>query len=214
MVYNFSCCSQAISWWNSIRISPVSGWMEIPDVTVVSKAVQLKSLFDGLAWHLVCVRGPPSSSYHTCIQGNMGWWHAVLLWTFPKLVQNKINFTVPLSPSCWCYLSEIRRGYMKEPFNLLKSCLAHILANRVGRIQPIMPPVVPHCRGTMYPHIPHNPQPNPLFWRGDLLPLPTTLQLSFTGFSSSICLGWIAISSNSNGVQNRLKISKGSTVCW
>jgi len=46
---------------------------------------------------------------------------------------------------------------MEVPFNLFKSCLAHILAGGVGRIQLIMPPVVLYCRGTMHPHVQHNP---------------------------------------------------------
>ena len=46
---------------------------------------------------------------------------------------------------------------MEVPVNLLKSCLAHILADWVGRIQPIMSLVVLYCMGTIHPHVQYNP---------------------------------------------------------
>jgi len=46
---------------------------------------------------------------------------------------------------------------MEVPFNLFELCLAHILTDRVGRIPPILPPVVLYCRGTIHPHVQHNP---------------------------------------------------------
>jgi hypothetical protein len=68
MVYNFTWFSQAISGRTGIMTSMVWGWMEIPDVTMISKAVNLYFLSNGLVWHHACDILPHSISHHISIQ--------------------------------------------------------------------------------------------------------------------------------------------------
>jgi len=157
MVYNYYCCSQAISWRDRIRTNLVCDWMEIPDVITISKPVKLESFFDGLAWHHVCVMGLPRSFCYSFIQWNMCWRHVTLLYTYSKLLQNNTNMTVLYLPFCRCYLWEIWGEFMEVPFDLFKLCLAHIFSDSMGRILRIIPPVVFYCRWTRYFHVQHIP---------------------------------------------------------
>jgi len=103
---------------------------------------------------------------------------------------------------------------MEVPFNLLKSCLVHILTNRVGKIQSIMPSAVLLNAGElytpMYNTIPNQTPSSDAETSFHCLPLSSCHSLASV---AAYALVLATISSNSDCVKNRHKISKGSAVC-
>ena len=60
--------------------------MEVPDVSMVCKAMELESLLDGLARHLVGVLGSSGCPHHAFVDGDMSGRHSIVLGTAAQLV--------------------------------------------------------------------------------------------------------------------------------
>jgi hypothetical protein len=111
--------------------------MEIPAIAMIREAVELKSSFNWLIWHLVRVFGTPHTPYHRFINGYVRGGYAVCLRALPQLLQYRIDFPVPQPPLLGCLLGDIRCGHMKLACNLLEACLTHIVAGWVLGVEPV-----------------------------------------------------------------------------
>ena len=66
-------------------------WTEAPDVAMVCKALELKSLLDGLPRHLVVILGLPYGPHHEFVDGKVGGRHSIVFVTVPKFFEHLIH---------------------------------------------------------------------------------------------------------------------------
>ena len=86
IVDNSSSRCKAFDRWNRVRAGLVRCRMEVPDVSMVCQEVELKSLLDGLARHLVGILGSSCGFYDTFVDGDMSGRHSIVLGTVAQFV--------------------------------------------------------------------------------------------------------------------------------
>ena len=79
MVYHSPSSGEAFDRWSRIRSGLVRCRMGVPDVSMVSKAVELESLSNGLTRHPLGVLGSSCGPHHAFTDDDVGGRHSIAM---------------------------------------------------------------------------------------------------------------------------------------